>query len=422
MATKSEIVKSLGSEIESLRKEIKDLKSDNKRLKLSNAAYSNNSKANASMIETAKKLLGVKENEAWLQTLKKVLSSEERMDYNSLHVKLNKRNNEMLVLRRLLGISSSPIIETKDALVELINTKESLEQKLKDTKTAVEADMKTVFEISEVLSGRCTTVNLKDILEKVKELKQSATPINPFYIKVCTAMRITPGINPDVLVEKIEQLIKGDKISLSFWKQTLCEYLEIKLDCNMMDILGKINSLKDDLTAARDQEDKNALEVTRLKKLNLGLQAEVNEYKTKYSFKVATDAFENFNKSINRHIQFINRGKRNTEDSDFKRIDEIVAEILSYAKPKKYNLVKVTEKNTATGDEKIIYDSEENAKLTKLEKELIELNEKFIQNCNELISENVQLKHELNNVVSINLRKNIFSNSDRGHIHFTFLH
>jgi hypothetical protein len=91
---------------------IKELQAEIATLKRSNAAY----KGSASI-----------EKSTLFKKLKSELA-EAKADLGSVDRKLNKRNNEMLEIRRLLNINLSFSINTKDALVELIESKELLQK------------------------------------------------------------------------------------------------------------------------------------------------------------------------------------------------------------------------------------------------------------------------------------------------------
>lgn len=199
----------------------KELKKEIKNLKLSNAAFRNN---NAKL---------------------KVDLHDSKMDFNSLErankemaAKLNLRSNEMLVLRRMLGISESPTTETKHALLELIDAKESLK---------------------------------KDTEKLCDEYNKLQSTVNPFYINVCNALKQQPGIKPEKLIELI---LDGFKSGAA-----IIDSLGLPTDSKTKNVIARIKSIKADLEAARDQEDKNAREVDRLRKMNLELQSQVNQKK-----------------------------------------------------------------------------------------------------------------------------------------------
>jgi hypothetical protein len=416
MPTKSAIQKRIELFIETE----KNLKAEISRLKKSNAAYSNNSKANASMIATAKKLLKVEPNEAWLQSLNNLIESNKRNELNKTDSRLieelcnlfqcdvmstpqsalikaikalrndyfvclkNERdvkrelelnsdataediltrikklklnifpNNTGLKIRQLIGISpdtsTQQMVDRVNELVNLYNEELKNGTEIKESldlpKNAVHQEVskairKLVFdeknatseiymELCEILGITIGTIKIDKLIEKVKDLKESN--VNPFYINVCDAMKLTPGINPNSVIEKIKELSEISKTSNNPFYRNVCNAMEekngihpaflikkireqfaknytlkflemqvsnaLEIDGNIADAIKAIKNLKLDLAAAREQEDKNALEVNRLKKLNLELQAEVNECKTMSYYKLAVDAFAGFKKDV----------------------------------------------------------------------------------------------------------------------------
>jgi len=389
---------------------IKELQSEISTLKRSNAAYKG-----STSIQKSNLFKQLKNENDDLKGKLKDLVKENTKAANDLRAKRQELSDCKIQIKEQFKTIEEMKVELHESKMDFnslersnnnhVTEKKLLQEQLKTTNNAVEADMKTVFEISEVLSGRCTTVNLKDILDKVKELKEdiqlridrnkqlnlvidrqkeelaqlkeknaaqvgiinvkearlkellafnpgnkdidglncayqffyifcnfvtehtgktydeakeliplpandgriferahvakemleflavklngSKISDNPFYINVCRALRQHPGIKPEKLIDLITQGFEsGDEI---------CELLGLPKDDIHEHVVAKLEMLQDDLTAARDQKDKNAREVDRLKKLNLTLQSEINKYKKPlFDFKVT----HNFSKEV----------------------------------------------------------------------------------------------------------------------------
>lgn len=124
-ATKSE----MAQDILILANENKELKSEISRLKKSNTALKN---SNANIKESLKfkeaDYKRIREDYVVDTDSLKSELAELKADFSTMERKLNKRDNEMLAIRRLLGINLSPTIETKEALVKLLESKESLQK------------------------------------------------------------------------------------------------------------------------------------------------------------------------------------------------------------------------------------------------------------------------------------------------------
>lgn len=156
-------------------------------------------------------------------------------------------------------------------------------------------------------------------------------------------------------VKSLKLALKTSRQYEMLWEKTMHN----AIGCDSpIGVSEAIKNLREDLAAARDQEDKNAREVDRLKKLNLELQAELNEFKKPL-----------FEMRLTDHLT--------------KAINDIIKESDA--------TIGIDLKNKYNGVFKRVGDDGQ----TKLEQELREKNDELIKKCNNLNFENTQLKNTI---------------------------
>ena len=259
---------------------IKELQAEIPTLKRSNAAY----KVSASI-----------EKSTLFKKLKSELA-ECKMDFSTLERKLNKRNNEVLVLRRMLGIRESPTIETKEALATLLDQKDSFEKGIKDLnnecnqthreKHEIKGQLNEVIqkqkaelaELKEKNSMQTKVIEekearLQDLMKAYNELitDYKLLKSKPIANNAGSKIRQLLGINPDATTEQMINAVHSLKTQVDrMTHEAFNANVDIEtyryLIGNIKKLLGvdksttigtAIKNLQADLEAARKQEDKN---------------------------------------------------------------------------------------------------------------------------------------------------------------------